>query len=205
MSRISRIVSGVVVTLVLLGAVETLAEANAIYTVDQTVPDPVFGHVTGELVTDGTLGPLEFANVVDWNLTVESLLGTDTLLGPLSGGNSFFLVTGDALTAMPDGLYFDFGVIGLLWATNGGFPHLGSFWCLEHAVGICNIDSGETIGSKSVEGFRPRTGNVQIATLKSRDVDVPEPTSVALLAAGALAVLRRRVRRPVGSTRPGPG
>jgi len=115
MSRISRIVAGVGVLLVLLGAAATPAEANAIYTVNRFVPNPFFGRVTGEVVTDGTLGVLELANFVDWNLTVESFLGTQTLLGPLSGNNSFLVTFGDSLTATPDGLYFDFGVIGLAW------------------------------------------------------------------------------------------
>lgn len=196
MSRISRIVSGVVVVVVLLGVAGTPAEANAIYSVDRSIAIPVFGHVTGDLVTDGTLGVLGSANFVDWNLTIDSFLGTEALLGYQSGLNSLLLVTGNALTATPDGLYFDFGVTGLVWITNGGIPHVGSFWCLEHDFFICNLNAGETIGSKSVEGFLFRTGNQKIATLESTDDDdvvgVPEPSSVVLLAVGALAVLRRR-------------
>ena len=194
MSRMSKIGSGVGVILVLLGVVGTPAEASAIYTVNRGAIGPVLGHVTGELVTDGTLGALGNANFVDWNLTISSVLGTDTLLGYLSGANSFLLVAGNALTATADGLYFDFNVPGVVWITNAGLPHAGSFWCLDHNFGICNITSGETIGSKSVEGFLPRIGNVKIATLKSIDVDVPEPASVLLLTTGALAVLRRRGR-----------
>ena len=195
MSRISKIVSGVGVILVLLGAVGTPAAASAIYTVNRPSIGPALAHLTGELVTDGTLGTLGSANFVDWNLTIGSFLGTETLLGWVSGPNSLLVVAGNALTATSDGLYFDFGVPGLVWITNAGLPHAGSFWCLEHNFGICNITSGETIGSKSVEGFLPRIGNVKIATLKSIDVDVPEPASVLLLASGALAVLRRRGRR----------
>jgi len=214
MSRISKIVSGVGVILALLGAAGAPAEAAAIYTVNRPSIGPVLAHITGELVTDGTLGILSNANFVDWNLTIASAAGTDTLLGYQSGINSFLVVAGNALTATPDGLYFDFGVIGLVWITNTGLLHTGSFWCLERSVGVCNVNTGETVGSKSVEGFVPRIGNVKIATLKSIDVDVPdvpEPASVLLLTTGALAVLRRRrgrtvvgaaFRRPVGSTRP---
>ena len=204
MSKISKIVSGVGVSLVLLGVSGTPAEANAIYAVNLAVANPVFGHVTGELITDGTLGVLEYANLVDWNLTIESSLGTDDLLGPKSGANSFLVLAGDALTATPDGLYFDLGVTGLLWVTDTGLLHAGSFLCLERGIGICNVNPGLTIGSKSVEGFIYSTGNVKIATLTAiiddepdddePPVDVPEPASVVLLAAGALAVLRRRGR-----------
>jgi len=56
MSRISKIVSGVGVILVLLGAVGTPAAASAIYTVNRPSIGPALAHLTGELVTDGTLG-----------------------------------------------------------------------------------------------------------------------------------------------------
>ena len=194
MSRISRLVSGVGVLLVLLGAAGTPAEANAIYSVARVVPNPSLGIVAGELVTDGTLGVLGSANVVDWNLTVVGVLGSETLLGPASGPNSFIVTFGDSLTATPDGLYFDFGVVGFMWITNSGFPELGSSWCLENHIGLCNIDSGETIVSKSVDNFALRTGMHKVATLKSTAVDVPEPGSVLLVAGGLLGFAGRRRR-----------
>jgi hypothetical protein len=193
MSSIFRFISAAGALLVLLGAAGTRAEANAIYTVDRLVASPFFATVTGELVTDGTLGPLTSANFIDWSLTIEGF-GTDTLLGDLSGVNSLFVAAGDTLTATPDGLFFDFDGVGLLWVTNSGLPKVGSYWCLESAIGICNISDGETIGSKTfVEGFRGWMGVQKVATVKT--TAVPEPASILLLAGGTLGFLARARKR----------
>ena len=193
MSGIFRFMSAAGALLVLLGAAGTRAEANAIYTVDRLVAIPSFVTVTGELVTDGTLGALTSANFVDWNLTIEGF-GADTLLGDLSGVNSLLVAAGDTLTATPEGLFFDFDGVGLLWVTNSGLPKVGSYWCVESAIGICNTSNGETIGSKSVaEGFRGWMGVQKVATVKT--TAVPEPASVLLLAAGTLGFLARVRKR----------
>ena len=193
MSGIFRFMSAAGALLVLLGAAGTRAEANAIYTVDRLVAIPSFVTVTGELVTDGTLGALTSANFVDWNLTIEGFQ-TETLLGYLSGVNSLFLAAGDTLTATPDGLFFDFDGVGILWVTNSGLPKAGSYWCLESTMGICNVFNGESIASQTtVEGFRGWAGVQKVATVKT--TAVPEPASVLLLAAGTLGFLARVRKR----------
>jgi len=92
-------------------------------------------------------------------------------------------------------LYFDFDGVGILWVTNSGLPKVGSYWCLESSIGICNISDGETIGSKTfVEGFRGFGGLQKIATVKA--TAVPEPATVLLLAAGVLRFVGKSRRRP---------
>ena len=95
MVRTYRIASGMAVLLALLGAGVKPVEADAIYSVNRSVQSG-FGPVTitGQMVTDGTLGPLGRANFVDWTLTVDSSIGSETLYGHLSGNNSYLFIFG---------------------------------------------------------------------------------------------------------------
>jgi hypothetical protein len=94
--------------LALLGAA-SLCNADIIYGVDLTIGA---GTVTGDIVTDGTIGVLGAGDIVDWNLQLNDGSGSPDaafdLLGPLSGSNSAIFFAGADLSATPSQLLFDF-------------------------------------------------------------------------------------------------
>jgi hypothetical protein len=66
------------------------------------------GHVTLNIFTDGKIGKLSAANVLDWTVTISNLGEVAVLTGPASGnGNSIFTTNG-GFSATPDHLFFDF-------------------------------------------------------------------------------------------------
>jgi hypothetical protein len=78
------------------------------YNVNQTIGA---GGVTGDIVTDGTIGTLFHANIVDWNLVLNDGTNTRDVLGPLSGSNSVVFVdyfTTPNLSATATQLLFNF-------------------------------------------------------------------------------------------------
>ena len=96
------------VALVLVTGISTTSVATGIYNVDRVVAP---GRITGTIVTNGATGVLTSADIIDWNLTVDADGDPATfgqLLGPLSGNNSSFAVSGSVLTATPAALFFDF-------------------------------------------------------------------------------------------------
>ncbi|MEZ5893263.1 MAG: VPLPA-CTERM sorting domain-containing protein [Parvularculaceae bacterium] len=105
------------------------APANAtVYTVDRTVG--ATGSVTGTIETDGTLGTIMQANIIDWNLTLAIDDSSANLLGPLSGDNSVFGMIGG---------FFDATETELTYAVSGG---VRSFqFCMESPSfpNVCNL------------------------------------------------------------------
>ena len=95
------------VSLVLMTGISTTSVAT-IYNVNRAVGP---GTITGTIETNGATGVLTPADIIDWNLTVDADGDPTTfgqLLGPLSGNNSSFAVSGSVLTATPTALFFDF-------------------------------------------------------------------------------------------------
>ena len=77
----------------------TAAKADITYAVDETVGA---GSATGFITTNGTIGTLDTADILDWNLTLND--GTNPpvdLEGPASGNNSLVFLIGSDLTATP--------------------------------------------------------------------------------------------------------
>jgi hypothetical protein len=187
----------VLLTLVLGGA--SLCSATAItYDVNQTIGT---GGVTGDIVTDGTIGALGDANILDWNLRVNDGTTTFDMTGPLSGGNSEFLDhagTGD-LSATATQLLFAFSDTSgtnFFYFVNPSFPEY--VVCFQSAPDTCaaGLSSGEVITldtSTGVGDVVQFTGVTQTQAIGTANSSTPEPSTLALLGAG-LAILRFRKR-----------
>lgn len=99
------------VALVLVTGISTTSLATVIYNVDRAVGP---GMITGTIETNGAIGALTSADIIDWNLTIDADGDPTTsgqLLGPISGNNSSItFLTGSPLTATPTELFFDFSL-----------------------------------------------------------------------------------------------
>lgn len=172
--------------------VPTVAKAdNITYTVDETVG---IGQVSGSITTNGTIGTLVTADIVDWNVLLND--GTNPpvdLEGPLSGNNSLVFLDGD-LSATATQLLFNFG------AADGGrfqFYVIGGpvvCWstivdCTGSPVGV----SLDTLTPFSHVVYTAISDTEAIASVSTSGT-VPEPSSAVLLLAGIplIAVMRKR-------------
>jgi hypothetical protein len=97
------------VCLFLSGAAAIPAAAANRYLVDRVVGT---ARISGFVETNGAIGPLVAADIVDWDLTVDADGNPDTpgrITGPQSGGGSAItILDGQPLTATTVGLFFDF-------------------------------------------------------------------------------------------------
>jgi hypothetical protein len=103
--------------------------AATTYSVDRVVGP---GRISGTIQTNGNTGVLSAADIIDWNLTIDAdgdSATTGQLLGPLSGANSTVtLLFGSALTATPQGIFFDFSGSGVLQIST---PDFSVSWQLQ--------------------------------------------------------------------------
>jgi len=85
------------------------AHANVVYSVD-IAKNGYFA--TGTITTNGTFGSLSTSDVVDWEITLQHNQISRTLLGPLSGSNSWLIAEtlsdNDVVTATANGLFTNF-------------------------------------------------------------------------------------------------
>ena len=161
------------------------AEA-ATYIANRTIGN---GSANISITTDGTIGTLGTANILDWTIVLTQGADSFTLKGPASGANSVVLVQGSALSATNTGLAFDFsGAQNSLFIIQA--PSLGSaqtFWCVEVsgcAGGASTEDllAGPNFGDRTYQSY---SGVQVIASLSSA---VPEPATWAMMIIGFGAV-----------------
>jgi hypothetical protein len=151
------------------------------------------GHVDLSITTDGDVGILTTADIVDWTVVVSDGADSFSLQGPAGANNSAFLLVGSGLTATASELFYNFDSVG------GAFliqtPNTGSrlqAWCVT--FGSCGLGAGEIIipDAHQTTAFQSYSGNQIIA---SATAGVPEPASWALTIGGfgvAGTALRRR-------------
>ncbi|SIN59694.1 PEP-CTERM protein-sorting domain-containing protein [Parasphingorhabdus marina DSM 22363] len=142
------------------------------------------------ITTDGTVGTLGSANILDWTITVTDSFGSFTLFGPLSGGNSGLLLTGSGLSATATDLLYDFGSNGLALFQSPGTGSGGPFYCVQSSSNC--FDSGGFLGPAEAlssiaccdAGDQERMairGSVVLASVRNA---VPEPGTWAMMIAG---------------------
>jgi hypothetical protein len=168
------------------------------------------GSVTGDIITDGTIGALSSANITNWILTVNE--GVDppfTMTGPSSGNNShltFGLLadTVDPLNATATQLTWRFDqtpptdpaqILGFFVGPN--LPLATYNWIFFNSTGGgCCGPASESIGgpaNTNAQHLSFANGTTQV--LGSAVSTVPEPASVTLTALGLSGLVARYRRR----------
>ena len=169
-----------------------IGSASVIFNVNQTIGA---GGVTGTITTDGTLGALASANLVDWALTLND--GATTFL--LTSANSEVgFILGKALSETASQLLFDTANGGIVLFQN---PTLGSghnFWCLDNPFGDCASRPGTE--SLRINGPTQSAGWQGIVVIGAADAAVPPsairlPATLILLGLGFGALMLYSARR----------
>lgn len=196
-------VSAALAVLGLSLGLSTIAQANIVYTIDQTsttpeVPgelSPLSDTVIGTITTDGTIGALQSSNILSYNLQLIDNYrpGYDFDLTPLNSG--IWFDTGNGLSASATGLSFDFSDAGAVFIIQGTTPHGFSsgfnYFCLQATTGPCI--QGETI----VPDYYAVDGVSATGLTGSMPLGAPEPSTWALmlLAFSGLGAAMRSQRR----------
>lgn len=167
---------------VAIASVAAVAQADIVYSIN---PFPGAPAITGQIVTDGTIGNITSANIVSWSYTT----GSSTFSG--TGLDTRF-VNSAALTATATDLIFASSNpsavdIFELYHTSGGFYADTLAWVAVSFDPYMLLDH-RGLGVPNNEWFQvylPNATSFVIAT-------VPAPGAAALLGLAGLVATRRR-------------
>jgi hypothetical protein len=150
-----------------------VASANIIYNVDISGGGET---VTGTITTNGTLGVLTDANIVAWNLTATGQVDL-SVVSPGNEACESSAFGGCGVTAEPDGILSDTGVVGAFLAFYGGdFFDSPAIVFFPSGVDVFPVTGQAAIISEHVP--------YAIGTAPS----VPEPPTAILLAIGLVGL-----------------
>ena len=183
--------------------VSTIANADIVYSIDQTstTPEvsgelsPLSDTIIGTITTDGVIGAVQSSDVLGWNLQINDNLrpGYDIDLTPANSG--IWYDTGNGLTATATSLSFNFsnpGAVFIIQGTTYGFSSGYQYFCLQATGGPCI--QGETI----VPDYYAVDGVSATGLSGTVPLGAPEPSAWALMLlafSGLGAALRSRRRR----------
>jgi hypothetical protein len=157
-------------------------------------------NVSLSITTDGTLGVLSQANIVNWTVSVNDGVNAGTFT---PGAGNRFTMLGSGFTASATQFSFDFGATGSFMVfgnTENGPP--GKYYCID--AGLSCLGAGFGAGGEYADPFANSTdfysragrGVEVLATVAT--TGVPEPASWAMLIAGfGLTGASARRRRTV--------
>ena len=166
--------------LLLVGVV---AASPITYSVNRTI---AAGSVTGTIQTDGTIGVLTAANVIDWNLTLNDGTNTFVLTGPASGNNSHVFITGSDVTATAANLSFNFsGVDSGYFLFQVSFGSGLHYYCDAASAGVCSAGERVVPQTLATSQLTTPSGTVVIGTAAG----VPTSATVPTLSGWSLIVL----------------
>jgi hypothetical protein len=148
--------------------------ANTTYYVNLTIG---VGSVTGDIVTDGKIGVLAQADILDWNLVLNDGSATFDLLGPLSGSNSSILqFAASDFSATATQLLFDFNGTDAGGVTFADSSHDYEF-CLTADTPTC---ANQTASAEEITFVSPPPS-------PSTTTQVTSPMGIQLIASVASA------------------
>ncbi len=168
---ISFVVGGLIILSSLPGAP---AAANITYDVDRAIGA---GSISGTITTDGTIGVLSTINIVDWELTLNDGTIQSNLLGPLSGANSNYIVTGKSLTATATDLLFNFGTASTDYVVFQILLGSGNnFYCAAGATRICGPPNGaEHVQVRQFPDLHKSVAHVGVVSIASAPIVPDDP------------------------------
>lgn len=173
-----------------------VARANNVYPINTTITssDPTGNPaqsdtVSGSITTDGTIGILLPANIVNWNLNLIDNLNSSDDYDLTPSNSSLVEDTGSALSASATALLFNFGATGeFLIQANSPGPFSGSHYFCFSTGGACL--EGETISPQvyNVDGVVLTGASAPVGVLPLAPNSTPEPSSSELMLMGILCL-----------------